>query len=88
MLDQAQGYLSDEHFTVDGTLIEAWASQKSFQKKGGSGEGDGGNFHGQQRRNDTHVSRTDAEAKLYSKGGGQEARIVTWATFWSRIATG
>ncbi len=42
VLDRAQGYLSDEHFTVDGTLIEAWASQKSFQKKDGSGQGDGG----------------------------------------------
>jgi transposase len=75
VLDQAQGYLSDEHFTVDGTLIEAWASQKSFQNKDGSGKGDGGNFHGQQRRNDTHASRTDADAKLYKKGGGQEARM-------------
>ncbi len=75
VLDQAQDYLSDEHFTVDGTLIEAWASQKSFQKKDGSGEGPGGNFHGQERRNDTHASKTDADAKLYRKGGGQEARL-------------
>ncbi len=75
VLDRAQAYLSDEHFTVDGTLIEAWASQKSFQKKDGSGEGDGGNFHGQERRNDTHASKTDPEAKLYRKGGGQEARL-------------
>jgi transposase len=75
VLDQAQGYLSDEHFTVDGTLIEAWASQKSFQRKDGSGDDDGANFHGQQRRNDTHQSKTDPEAKLYRKGGGQEAKL-------------
>lgn len=75
VLDQAQGYLSDEHFTVDGTLIEAWASQKSFQKKDSSGNGDGGNFHGEERRNDTHASKTDPTAKLYKKGGGQEARM-------------
>ena len=73
VLDQAKGYLSDEHFTVDGTLIEAWASQKSFQKKDSSG--DGGNFHGHQRRNDTHQSKTDPDAKLYRKGHGQEARL-------------
>jgi len=60
---------------VDGTLIEAWASQKSFQKKDDSDDGDGANFHGQQRRNDTHRSKTDPEAKLYRKGGGQEARL-------------
>lgn len=72
--EQAREYMSDEHFTVDGTMIEAWASQKSFQKKDG-GDGDGGNFHGHQRRNDTHTSKTDPEAKLYRKGHGQEARL-------------
>jgi|ERR1051326_6946212 transposase len=66
VLKQAQSYLSDEHFTVDGTLIEAWASQKSFQPKdGGSGEGE--DFHGQKRSNQTHESKTDPEAKLYRK---------------------
>jgi len=75
VLKQAQGYLSDEHFTVDGTLIEAWASQKSFQKKDGGNAGDGNNFHGQKRTNDTHASKTDPEAKLYRKGHGQEARL-------------
>lgn len=75
VLEQAQGYLSDEHFTVDGTLIEAWASQKSFQKKDDSDDGDGAHFQGQRRRNDTHRSKTDPEAKLYRKGGGQEARL-------------
>jgi transposase len=71
----AEPYLSDEHFTVDGTLIEAWASQKSFQRKdGGSGE-DGENFHGDRRSNDTHESKTDPDAKLYRKSGGSEARL-------------
>jgi transposase len=75
VLAQAREFVSDEHFTVDGTLIEAWASQKSFQKKDGSDKGDGSNFHGQQRRNDTHQSKTDPEARLYRKGGGQESRM-------------
>jgi transposase len=75
VLNQAQGYLSEEHFTVDGTLIEAWARQKSFQKKDGGNPGDGNNFHGQKRTNDTHASKTDPEAKLYRKGHGQEARL-------------
>jgi len=73
-LKQAQPLLSDEHFTVDGTLIEAWASQKSFQRKDG-GSGNGANFHGQQRRNQTHESTTDPQAKLYRKGAGQEAKL-------------
>lgn len=71
--------LSDEHFTVDGTLIEAWASHKSFRpKKGGSGDdaqGEGG-FRGQKRRNDTHGSTTDPQARLYRKSQGQESRLV------------
>ena len=74
-LKQAQEYLSDEHFTVDGTLIEAWASQKSFQKKDGGDPGGSHNFHGQKRTNDTHASKTDPEAKLYRKGHGQEAKL-------------
>jgi transposase len=71
----ARDYMSDEHFTVDGTLIEAWASQKSFQPKDGSGDGDGTNFHGEQRKNDTHESKTDPEARLYKKSHGQEAKL-------------
>jgi transposase len=74
--------LSDEHFSVDGTLIEAWASQKSFQKKdsGRSGDdGDGGNvsvdFHGERRTNQTHESKTDPDARLYKKGKGKEAKL-------------
>jgi len=74
VLKLAEPYLSDEHFTVDGTLIEAWASQKSFQRKDG-GSDDGANFHGTKRRNDTHVSTTDPEAKLYRKSSGSEARL-------------
>jgi transposase len=75
VLEQAKAHLSDEHFTVDGTLIEAWASQKSFQKKDGGGEGDGAQFRGETRSNDTHQSKTDPDARLYRKGGGQEARL-------------
>ena len=75
VLKQAQPYLSDEHFTVDGTLIEAWASQKSFQNKDGGDADDGGNFHGQKRTNDTHASKTDPDARLYRKGQGQEAKL-------------
>lgn len=74
VLEQAQPHLSKEHFTVDGTLIEAWASQKSFQPKDGR-DGDGTNFRGQQRRNDTHESKTDPDARLYRKGNGQEAKL-------------
>ncbi len=74
VLTQAKPHLSDEHFTVDGTLIEAWASQKSFQKKDG-GDGDGSQFRGERRSNDTHESKTDPGAKLYRKGSGQEAKL-------------
>jgi len=74
VLTQAKPHLSDEHFTVDGTLIEAWASQKSFQQKDG-GEGDGSQFRGERRTNDTHQSKTDPDAKLYRKGNGQEAKL-------------
>jgi transposase len=74
-------FLSQEHFSVDGTLIEAWASMKSFRPKGGGDEPPDGarnssrNFHGEQRRNDTHASTTDAEARLFRKGAGKEARL-------------
>ncbi len=59
---QAKRYMSDEHFTVDGTLIQAWASQKSFRSRDGSDDGDGGNFHGGKRSNKTHQSTTDSDA--------------------------
>ena len=75
--------LSDEHFTVDGTLLEAWASHKSFQPRDGDDEPpstDGGSnptvdFRGQRRTNDTHQSRTDPDARLYKKARGREARL-------------
>jgi transposase len=72
---QAKQFMSDEHFTVDGTLIQAWASQKSFRPKDGSGGGDGENFHGQQRSNKTHASRTDPDARLYKKSYGKESKL-------------
>jgi transposase len=66
--------LSGEHFSVDGTLVEAWASQKSFRPKDGS-DGDGTNFHGQRRKNDTHASVTDPDSRLYRKAAGREAKL-------------
>jgi transposase len=75
VLKLAQPHLSDEHFTVDGTMIEAWASQKSFQPKDGKDEGDGSNFHGTKRKNDTHESKTDPDAKLYRKSNNAEAKL-------------
>jgi Transposase DDE domain len=68
--------MSDEHFTVDGTLIEAWASQKSFQRKDGDPDGDGSDFRGQQRKNDTHASKTDPDARLYRQSNGAESRLA------------
>jgi transposase len=73
---QATPWLSDEHFTVDGTLIEAWASHKSFQRKDGGPDGDGRDFRGQTRKNDTHASKTDPDARLYRKSDGAEARLA------------
>ena len=72
--------LSDEHFTVDGTLLEAWASQKSFRPRDQRPPDDGSgnptvNFHGERRRNATHQSRTDPDARLYKKAVGREARL-------------
>ncbi len=70
--------MSSEHFSVDGTLIEAWASMKSFQPKDDDNEGDGNgwaDFRGQKRTNDTHASKTDPEAKLMRKGKGREAKL-------------
>ena len=67
VVERAKGLMSDEHFTVDGTLIEAWASQKSFQRKDGDTDGDGRDFRGQQRKNDTHASTTDPDARLYRR---------------------
>lgn len=78
-----RGLLSDEHFTVDGTLIEAAASMKSFKPRDGDpppNDGDPGNpsvdFHGEQRSNATHQSTTDGEARLFKKAKGKEARLA------------
>ena len=73
--EQAAGLMSDEHFTVDGTLIEAWAGQKSFRRKDKGGSGSVGDFHGESRRNQTHASRTDPESRLYKKSAGQESKL-------------
>jgi transposase len=78
---KVKALLSDEHFSVDGTLLEAWASTKSFRPKDGSGPPpDAGcngeqDFHGQKRGNDTHASTTDPDARLYRKGRGKEAEL-------------
>jgi len=87
-LSREQDWASDEHFSADGTLIEAWASMKSFrpreQEEDGEDEGDGNgftpsnaevDFRGQKRSNETHCSRTDPEAVLYRKGRGKEAKL-------------
>jgi len=72
---QAKRFMSDEHFTVDGTLIQAWASQKSFRSKDGSDDGDGTDFRGQKRSNKTPESTTDPEARLYKKSYGKESKL-------------
>jgi transposase len=80
---KAHSLLSDEHFTVDGTLIEAWAGQKSFKQKTDAAPvpppDDPGNpsvdFRGERRTNATHASTTDPEARLYKKASGQEAKL-------------
>jgi len=84
-LARTKELLSDEHFTVDGTLVEGWASLKSFQPKDKAGRGrddepdDPGNptvnFHGQKRSNQTHQSTTDQDVRLYKKSAGSEARL-------------
>jgi transposase len=85
VLEEARAHrlLSDEHFTVDGTLLEAWASQKSFRPKDRDASGppdDPGNptinFRGERRKNDTHQSTTDPDARLYKKGVGRPAQLA------------
>jgi hypothetical protein len=76
-----RAFLGCEHFSVDGTLLEAWASPKSFRPKDGCGTPPGGgrngerDFRGERRRNDTHASTTDSDARLFRKGPGKEARL-------------
>ena len=80
-LGQVKQLLSSEHFSVDGTLIEAWASMKSFRRKDGSGEPPGPgrngerNFRKERRSNETHASTTDPDAKLYRKADGRESKL-------------
>jgi transposase len=86
-LPRVRGLLSSDHFSVDGTLIEAWASMKSFVPKDGddlpSGKGQSGsggrnaerNFRGEKRKNDTHCSTTDPDARLFRKSDGKEAKL-------------
>lgn len=80
-LPKVKGLLSSDHFSVDGTLLDAWASMKSFRPKHGGGEPpEGGrngerNFRREKRSNETHASTTDPDAKLYRKGDGQESRL-------------
>lgn len=70
-----EGWLSGEHFSVDGTLIQAWAGHKSFVRKDGGddSDGDGSDFRGSSRSNETHASKTDPEARLYRKGNTASA---------------
>jgi len=79
VLERAKPYMSDEHFTVDGTLVEAWASHKSFRPKDGTGKppGVGGDvdFRGEKRKNQTHESTTDPDARLFTKSRGSEAKL-------------
>jgi transposase len=72
---QARPYMSDEHFTVDGTLVEAWAGHKGFQPKDGPPSATPQDFRGQRRYNDTHASTTDPDAKLYRRTHHGEARL-------------
>jgi len=86
-LPQVRKLLSGEHFSVDGTLIEAWASMKSFVRRTAAirhrkGHGSGGrnaerNFHGEKRRNDTHFSTTDPDARLFRKGAARRPNSAT-----------
>ncbi len=95
ILDQAKeaGLLSDEHFTVDGTLVEAWASLKIFRPKDGpppppaKGRNDEVDYRGQKRKNDTRVSTTDPQAKLYRKGDVATKLSYSGSGSW-RAATG
>jgi len=79
VLERARPYMSDEHFTVDGTLIEAWASHKSFRPKDGTGKppepGGDVDFRGEKRKNQTHESTTDPDARLYTKSSGSQAKL-------------
>src|SRR5882672_1738599 len=87
---RSRGLTSDEHFSVDGTIVQAWAGQKSFKPKDeppkdGSGRRER-DFRGEEQRNDTHVSSTDPQARLYRKSQGMESRLSYLGMWWSRTA--
>lgn len=77
LLARIKELISDDHFTVDGTLLEAWASHKSFRPKDNNDDdsGSGGDFRGESRSNATHASTTDPDARLMRKGAGKEAKL-------------
>jgi hypothetical protein len=75
LLARVADLVSDEHFSVDGSLLEAWASHKSFRPKDGDDGGSGDDFRGKPRCNDTHESTTDPDARLIRKGKGKEAKL-------------
>ena len=72
---QVKRFMSHDHFTVDGTLIRAWASQKSFRAKHELDDSDGSNFGGQKRMNEMHASTTDPDARSYNKSYGKESKL-------------
>jgi hypothetical protein len=76
VLEQGKSFISNDHFTVDGTLIQAWASQKSFRRSKEDSDGDGANFHDSKRSNETHESTTDPDARLYKKSYGRKSKLV------------
>ncbi len=93
-LPQVSALLSSEHFSVDGTLIEAWASMKSFVPKDAPPPDQGGgrnaerDFHGEKRKNETHASTTDPDARLFRKGPGKEAKLCHMGHFMMENRTG
>jgi len=74
VLERSKRFMSNDHFTVDGTLIQAWASHKSFRRKDGSDD-DNTDYRGQKRSNDTHESTSDPDALLYKKSAGKESKL-------------
>jgi hypothetical protein len=77
-IPRAKKFMSDERFTVDGTLIQAWASRKSFHAEDGSDNGDGANYHSRKRSNKTHESTADSDPRPYKKSG-LEYHLGAWA---------
>lgn len=80
LLARVNELVSAEHFSVDGTLLEAWASHKSFRPKDGDDDGRGDDFRGRPRSNDTHASTTDPDARLMRKEKGKEAMLTYQAS--------